>query len=35
VVQWLDESIHLLVKGKEIPFVELDPVAGREEVLAS
>jgi transposase len=35
VAQWLDESIHLLVKGKEIPFVELDPVAGREEVLAS
>jgi transposase len=35
VAQWLDGSIHLLVKGKEIPFVELDPVAGREEVLAS
>jgi hypothetical protein len=35
VAQWLDESIHLLVKGKEIPFVELDPIAGREEVLAS
>jgi transposase len=34
VAQWLDESIHLLAKGKEIPFVELDPVAGREEVLA-
>jgi transposase len=35
VAQWLDGSIHLLVKGKEIPFQELQPVAGREEVLAS
>jgi transposase len=35
VAQWLDGSIHLLFKGKEIPFEELCPVAGREEVLAS
>ena len=35
VAQWLDGSIHLLFKGKEIPFAELQPVAGREEVLAS
>ena len=35
VAQWLDGSVHLLVKGKEIPFEELQPVAGREEVLAS
>jgi hypothetical protein len=35
VAQWLDGSIHLLVKGKEIPFEELATVAGREEVLAS
>jgi hypothetical protein len=35
VAQWLDGSIHLLVKGKEIPFEELQSVAGREEVLAS
>jgi len=35
VAQWLDGSIHLLFKGKEIPFEELQPVAGREEVLAS
>ncbi len=34
VAQWLDGSIHLLIKGKEIPFEELPPVAGREEVLA-
>jgi transposase len=35
VAQWLDGSIHLLFKGKEIPFEELQSVAGREEVLAS
>ncbi len=35
VAQWLDGSVHLLVKGKEIPFVELEPQAGREQVLAS
>lgn len=35
VAQWLDGSIHLLFKGKEMPFEELQPVAGREEVLAS
>ncbi len=35
VAQWLDGSVHLLVKGKEIPFEELQPVAGREEALAS
>jgi hypothetical protein len=28
-------SVHLLVKGKEIPFEELQSVAGREEVHAS
>jgi len=35
VSQWLDGSIHLLVKGKEILFEELTSVAGREEVPAS
>ncbi len=35
VAQWLDGSVHLLAKDKEIPFQELQPVAGREEVLAS
>lgn len=34
VAQWLDGSIHLLIKGKEIPFEELEALAGREEVLA-
>lgn len=31
VARWLDGSIHLLVKGTEIPFDEIQPVAGREE----
>jgi transposase len=35
VARWLDGSIHLLVKGKEIRYQEIEPVAGREEVLAS
>ena len=35
VAQWLDGSIHLLAKGKEIPFEELDTLAARQEVLAS
>ena len=35
VARWLDGSIHLLAKGKEIRYQEIEPVAGREEVLAS
>ena len=34
VARWLDGSIHLLVKGKEIRYQEIEPVAGREEALA-
>ena len=35
VLGWRDGRIHLLFRGKEIPFEELQSVAGREEVLAS
>ena len=35
VARWLDGSIHLLVKGKEIRYQKIELVAGREEVLAS
>ena len=35
VAQRLDGSIHLLVKGKEGRYEEIEPVAGREEELAS
>lgn len=35
VAQWLDGSIHILVGKKEIRFEEIEPIAGREEVLAS
>ena len=35
VAQWLDGSVHLLIKGRQIPFQELPPVTGREDVLAS